>query len=394
MLPVRSASSIGGNSAAGTSSNDLGPVGCVRPAVRDGVGQAADDRVPGGARVDTWSDELRHVGPGVEQAETVVVRGRAAHPRPGSSERGAPLGAGILDGRERQRRDRWATATSRSHRLHLPRTALRRSLSDGSNRHLRARPARSVSGSCFRSTGQAQRIVRRRRSTTRHRTRRSRSSRPCSGPATRSGSSRRLEKSSPTLRATARRTASARHRTAGPCRDGSGAQRRQARWQLPRRRTQEEVGSSEVASRRQVASAAPAASWRPPGGRHPPHDRAPRPASGRARLGRSGRSRRSQSCHPSLGLDRGGVGLDGRAQRPGRVMQSRAGRAGRDTERFGDLDQLQAHVVMQDEDRALFDRQASERPVERVAIDDGKRCRRVPPARRPAGPARSPPTPG
>src|SRR6185436_19159287 len=35
-----------------------------------------------------------------------------------------------------------------------------------------------------------------------------------------------------------------------------------------------------------------------------------------------------------------------------------------------DLNQWQAYVVMQYKDRALFDRQASERPVERVTVDN------------------------
>ena len=64
------------------------------------------------------------------------------------------------------------------------------------------------------------------------------------------------------------------------------------------------------------------------------------------------------------------VGLDGRAQHPRRVVESRAGRPGRDPEGVGDLGQLEAHVVTQDEDRPLLDGQASERPVELVTVVD------------------------
>ena len=55
---------------------------------------------------------------------------------------------------------------------------------------------------------------------------------------------------------------------------------------------------------------------------------------------------------------------------PGRIVESRAGRAGRDAKGLGDLDERQAHVVMQYEDRALLEGQASERPVEGVAVVD------------------------
>ena len=51
-------------------------------------------------------------------------------------------------------------------------------------------------------------------------------------------------------------------------------------------------------------------------------------------------------------------------------MQSRAGRPGRDAERLGDLDQGQAQVVMEHEDRAVLDRQAAKRAVEGVAVTD------------------------
>ena len=66
------------------------------------------------------------------------------------------------------------------------------------------------------------------------------------------------------------------------------------------------------------------------------------------------------------------VGLDGRAQRPGGVVQSRAGRPGRDAEGLGDLDQGQPQVVVEDEYRALLDVQALECPVECVAIGDAE----------------------
>ena len=80
---------------------------------------------------------------------------------------------------------------------------------------------------------------------------------------------------------------------------------------------------------------------------------------------------RAWSCHPSFGDRRGRVGFDRRAQRPGGVVQSRSGGPGRDAEGLGDLDQGQPEVVVQDEDRALLDGQASERAVEGVAIRDG-----------------------
>src|SRR5262245_61278886 len=57
-------------------------------------------------------------------------------------------------------------------------------------------------------------------------------------------------------------------------------------------------------------------------------------------------------------------------------MQSRSGRARGDAEELGDLHEGQPEVVVQDEDRALLDGQASERPLGLVAVgDDGARVR-------------------
>ena len=62
-------------------------------------------------------------------------------------------------------------------------------------------------------------------------------------------------------------------------------------------------------------------------------DRALHRVPGRARLVRDGRSRVRWSCHPSFGGDRRRVGLDGRAQHPCRIVESRTGGPGRDAER-------------------------------------------------------------
>ena len=52
------------------------------------------------------------------------------------------------------------------------------------------------------------------------------------------------------------------------------------------------------------------------------------------------------------------------------VMQSGTGGAGRDAERFGDLVGLEPQVVTQDQERPLIGRQASEGPLELIAIGD------------------------
>ncbi len=54
------------------------------------------------------------------------------------------------------------------------------------------------------------------------------------------------------------------------------------------------------------------------------------------------------------------------------VMESRAGRAGRDAERLGDLGGLVPQVVVQDEDRPLFGRQPAEPAVKLVPVGDGE----------------------
>jgi hypothetical protein len=52
------------------------------------------------------------------------------------------------------------------------------------------------------------------------------------------------------------------------------------------------------------------------------------------------------------------------------VMQSRAGRPGRDAEGLGNLGRGQPEVVMQDEERPLIRRQSSEAALELVSIRD------------------------
>jgi hypothetical protein len=61
------------------------------------------------------------------------------------------------------------------------------------------------------------------------------------------------------------------------------------------------------------------------------------------------------------------------------VMESRAGRAGRDAECFGDLRRGVARVVVQYEDGPLFGRKSTEPPFELVSIGDPEKvvgCRR------------------
>ena len=61
-----------------------------------------------------------------------------------------------------------------------------------------------------------------------------------------------------------------------------------------------------------------------------------------------------------------------------RVMQSRSGRSRGDLEKLGDLHEWQPEVVVQDEDRPLFDREPAECPLQFVAVGEGGaavRCR-------------------
>jgi hypothetical protein len=53
------------------------------------------------------------------------------------------------------------------------------------------------------------------------------------------------------------------------------------------------------------------------------------------------------------------------------VVPARSGRPSRDLEELGDLDEGQPEVVVQHEDRALFDREPAEGPPQFVAVDDG-----------------------
>jgi len=64
-------------------------------------------------------------------------------------------------------------------------------------------------------------------------------------------------------------------------------------------------------------------------------------------------------------------GQQGRAESSDGVMESRAGGTRRDLENLGDLDERQAEVVVQDEDRPLFDRELPERAFQLVAIGEG-----------------------
>jgi len=61
------------------------------------------------------------------------------------------------------------------------------------------------------------------------------------------------------------------------------------------------------------------------------------------------------------------------------VVESGTGGTGWDAERLGDLGRRVARVVMQDEDRPLFGRKASETPFELISIGDPEEvvgCRR------------------
>ena len=62
------------------------------------------------------------------------------------------------------------------------------------------------------------------------------------------------------------------------------------------------------------------------------------------------------------------VRLEGGAHGAMGMVESGAGRAGRDRQRLGDLARLQARVVAQDEDGALLRWQAPEAPLELVAV--------------------------
>src|SRR5215213_8256103 len=105
-------------------------------------------------------------------------------------------------------------------------------------------------------------------------------------------------------------------------------------------------------------------------GQRPPVDWGPALGLRRATIERRVRAFDRRSCESSFpgdGLRRGGEGV---AKSGDGVMESRSGRAGGDAEGLGNLDQRQPEVVVQDEDRALLDRQLPERPLELVAIED------------------------
>lgn len=65
------------------------------------------------------------------------------------------------------------------------------------------------------------------------------------------------------------------------------------------------------------------------------------------------------------------VGQEGLAESSDGVMESRAGCPRWDVEEFGDLNEGQAEVVVQDEDRPPFDRELPERAFQLVAIGKG-----------------------
>ena len=75
-------------------------------------------------------------------------------------------------------------------------------------------------------------------------------------------------------------------------------------------------------------------------------------------------------------------GREGVAEPARGVVQSRSGRARGDLEQLGDLHERQPEVVVQDEDRPLIDREPAERPLQLVAVGDGRRCRPGSPAAR------------
>ncbi len=107
--------------------------------------------------------------------------------------------------------------------------------------------------------------------------------------------------------------------------------------------------------------------------RSAPRRRAPAPGSDRSRPTTERRVRAidRRSCEPSSLDDGLRVGDERLTEPGGRVMESRSGRPGRDLEEFGDLHEGQPEVVVQDEDRSLFDREPAERPLQFVAIGDG-----------------------
>jgi hypothetical protein len=51
-------------------------------------------------------------------------------------------------------------------------------------------------------------------------------------------------------------------------------------------------------------------------------------------------------------------------------MQPRAGRPVRDAERLGNVHQWQTHVVVEDEDGPLIERELAERPLQLVAVEE------------------------
>ncbi len=66
-----------------------------------------------------------------------------------------------------------------------------------------------------------------------------------------------------------------------------------------------------------------------------------------------------------------GLGRQGVAESGDGVVESRSGGPGRDAEQLGDLDQGQPEVVVQDENRPLFDREPAICPLQFVAVGDG-----------------------
>ena len=64
------------------------------------------------------------------------------------------------------------------------------------------------------------------------------------------------------------------------------------------------------------------------------------------------------------------IGVERRAQRAHRVMESRVGRPDRDAEDLGDPVERQVEVVVQHHHRAMVEGQAAEAALELVAIDD------------------------
>ena len=73
---------------------------------------------------------------------------------------------------------------------------------------------------------------------------------------------------------------------------------------------------------------------------------------------------------PFLERDRRLCLVERGTERAGGVVKSRPGRSVRDAERFGDRHEGQAHVVVEDEDGPLVERELAECPLQLVAIVD------------------------